>query len=89
LGSRLLPNLKIGAFLRKDLHVFQISRREPLHVREGSAEIGGDLVDDFSAPSLLALADQDFPADVMIKPDLFAMGCQQRALARALGVKTS
>jgi hypothetical protein len=84
LGSRLLPNLKIGAFLRKGLHVLKISGREPLHVGEGGAKIGGELVDDLSAPSLLALSVQDFPADIMIKPDLFTISRQQRPLSGAL-----
>src|SRR5260370_10673791 len=84
LGSRLLPNLKIGAFLRKDLHVLKISGRKPLHVGEGGTEICGELVDDLSAPSLLALAVQDFPADIVIEPDLFTISRQQRPLTSAL-----
>ena len=40
LGSRLLPNFKIGTLLREELHVLEISGREPLHLRECRPEIG-------------------------------------------------
>jgi len=33
---------------------------------------------------LPALTVQDFPANAVIKPDLFAIGCQQRPLTSAL-----
>ena len=39
LGSRLLPNLKVGALLSEKLHILEVSRGQPLHVRERSPQI--------------------------------------------------
>jgi hypothetical protein len=44
-------------------------RREPLSVREGQRQIGGELVNDFGTPALGALPFQDGVADGPVQLD--------------------
>ena len=84
LCSSLLHKLPLGAVFGEKLHVFEVSGREPLHVREGRTKIGGKPVDDFRPPALAALAFQDVAADVVVEADLLGIGREQGPLAGSL-----
>ena len=54
-------------------HVLEVRRREPCHVRELPAEIGGETVDDLGAPSLSVLALEDLVPDLPVELDQLAV----------------
>jgi hypothetical protein len=68
-----LHNWLIGPGLRKNPHVFQVSRRKALHARELPAEIASELVDDLRTPAMFFLPREDVPANLPVKKDELAV----------------
>ena len=82
LCNRLLHSCFIGPGLRERAHVFQASRREALHVGEGSLEVRRQSVDHFRAPVFPLLPIQDIAADLPIEQNQFPVDGQRRAKLR-------
>jgi hypothetical protein len=84
LCSRLLPKLAGRAVFSEKLHVFEVSRRESLHVRECGAKVSGELVNDLGSPAFPALTFEDVATDVVVEADLLRIGGEKRALSGSL-----
>ena len=81
MGSRLLPNLEVGAEFGEELHVFEVPGRKSLHVRECLAEIRGEALDDLGSPAFAGLALEDVLTDGMIERDEFLIDRKRGPLA--------
>jgi hypothetical protein len=64
LGSSLLPDSTVRAFLSEKLHILQVSRRKTLHIRECNSEVCRQLLNDLGTPTLLTLSFQNLPPNV-------------------------
>ena len=71
-----------GPGLAERPHVFQISRREALHVGECPLEVRRQTVDHFRAPVFPVLPVQDIAPDLPIEQDQFPVDGQRRAKLR-------
>ena len=67
LCSNLLHNCQVGPLGGEGAHVFEVARREALHVGKGLAQVGGEAVHDLGAPALTFLPVQDHPANVPVE----------------------
>jgi len=71
LCNKLLHNCFIRPGLAERSHVFQISRREALHVGERSLGVRRQAVDHFRAPVFPFLPVEDIAADLPVEQDQF------------------
>jgi hypothetical protein len=74
LCNRLLHNL--GPRLGECSHVHQVPAREPLHVRELGAQVGGESLDDPGPPPFGLLAAQNEPPELPVEMYNFAVDRQ-------------
>ena len=69
-----LHNFKVWKTQGKLRHVFQISHRISLGIREGQLHIGGKIFDKLAAPSLMLV---DTLTDVVVQSDQFLVDLQR------------
>lgn len=69
-----LQNCFIGPRLCKGLHVAEVARGDPLHLRELSTEVVGQSLDNFGSPAVLTLGASDLFPDSPVKQHQFLEG---------------
>ena len=65
-------------------HIFQVARRESLHIGEGSLEVRRQAVDHFGAPAFPFLPVEDIAADLPVQQDQFPVDRQRCMELRSL-----
>ena len=76
--------MAVGAEFSENLHVFEVSRGESLHLGKGCLEVGGKAVDHLGSPTFPALAFKNIAPDVVIEANLLGIGRKQGSLSRTL-----
>ena len=80
LCKHLLHKWLVRPRLGKGAHVFEITRRKPLHLREGRAQVRRQPFDDLGPPTLLRLPGQNILADLPVEQHQLAVHRQRGAL---------
>ena len=71
LSSNLLDKCFVRPSVRKGAHIKQVGTRKAFHIWKCAAQVGGETLDHFRAPSLLLLTGQNVAPDAPIQKHEF------------------